>query len=584
MRTSRFLLTTLKETPADAQLASHRLMLRAGLIRPVARGIYTWLPLGLIVMKKVMHIVRDEMDKIGAQELLMPTIQPAELWHKSDRWHAYGKELLTLTDRHEHAYCYGPTHEEVITDLLCHELRSYKQLPVCFYQIQGKFRDEIRPRFGVMRSREFYMKDAYSFHLDRSSLQETYDAMHAAYCRIFTRLGLQFRPVIADSGSIGGDISHEFQVLARAGEDRIALSDKSDYAANIELAEALAPDVVRAEPTVPMQTVNTPHARSIEAVCDVLQIPSTQTIKTLIVHGTQTPLVALCLRGDHQLNEIKAARLSQVATPLQLASETAIEQAIGCTPGYVGPVELTLPVIVDRSAAVMSDFVCGANANHTHLKGVNWQRDLPEPIVADLRQVVDGDPSPDGEGTLSIAHGIEVGHIFQNGDKYSRAMGLQVSDQTGNPITLQTGCYGIGISRVVAAAIEQNHDDEGIIWPMPMAPFHIALIPINPKGDDLVTRVTNRLYQQFQEAGFSVLYDDRDERPGVKFADMALIGIPHRVVVGARNLKQGKVEYKSRSSHGPHCDPENVMVSRIIEFIREKDSCNQHGWGGQSYF
>ena len=575
MRTSEFLLTTLKETPADAELVSHRLMLRAGLIRPVARGIYTWLPLGLIVLKKVMHIVRDEMDKIGAQELLMPTIQPAELWQKSGRWDVYGKELLTLEDRHQRQYCYGPTHEEVITNLLCHELRSYKQLPMCFYQIQSKFRDEIRPRFGVMRSREFYMKDAYSFHLDQTSLQETYDAMHAAYCRIFTRLGLQFRAVIADSGSIGGDVSHEFQVLARAGEDRIALSDQSDYAANVELAEAVAPNTPRAQPTMTMQTVNTPNTRSIEAVCNLLQISPTQTIKTLIVHGTKTPLVALCLRGDHLLNDIKAAQLPEVASPLQLASDDEIQKAIGCTSGYIGPVNVNCPVIADRTAVVMNDFVCGANSDHTHLKGVNWQRDLAEPKVADLRQVVTGDLSPDGKGTLSIAYGIEVGHIFQNGDKYSRPMGLQVSDQQGKNVVPQTGCYGIGISRIVAAAIEQNHDEDGIIWPAPMTPFQVALIPINPKGGDLVNKMCERLYEQLCDAGLTVLYDDRNERPGVKFADVALIGIPHRVVVGERNLKQGEVEYKSRSSNRPHCQPENINVSRIIEFIQEKISCEQ---------
>ena len=575
MRTSEFLLTTLKETPSDAELASHRLMLRAGLIRPVARGIYTWLPLGLIVLKKVMHIVRDEMDNIGAQELLMPTIQPAELWHKSGRWDAYGKELLTLEDRHQRQYCYGPTHEEVITHLLCHELRSYKQLPVCFYQIQSKFRDEIRPRFGVMRSREFYMKDAYSFHLDQASLQKTYDAMHAAYSRILTRLGLQFRAVIADSGSIGGDVSHEFQVLARAGEDRIALSDQSDYAANVELAEAIAPNAPRAQPAMTMQTVNTPDTRSIEAVCDQLKIPPTQTVKTLIVHGTQTPLVALCLRGDHLLNDIKAAQLPEVASPLQLASDDEIQKAIGCAAGYIGPVNLNLPIIADRTAAIMSDFVCGANANHTHLKGVNWQRDLAEPKVADLRQVVTGDPSPDGKGNLSIAYGIEVGHIFQNGEKYSRPMGLQVSDQQGKNIVPQTGCYGIGISRIVAAAIEQNHDEEGIIWPAPMAPFQVALIPINSKSSELVNQICERLYTDFCDAGLTVLYDDRDERPGVKFADVALIGIPHRVVVGERNLKEGEVEYKSRSSNRPHCQPENINVSRILEFIQEKIACEQ---------
>ncbi|MCD6055801.1 MAG: proline--tRNA ligase [Gammaproteobacteria bacterium] len=566
MRTSQFLLATLKETPADAELVSHQLMLRAGMIRQLTSGIYSWLPLGLRVLKNVMEIVREEMDAIGAQEILMPSVQPAELWIESGRWHAYGKELLTFTDRHEREYCYGPTHEEVVTDLLRYELRSYKQLPACFYQIQTKFRDEIRPRFGVMRSREFCMKDAYSFHIDAASLKETYDALYNAYSKIFTRLGLRFRAVLADTGSIGGDVSHEFQVLAEAGEDCIAVSDQSDYAANIELAKAIPPSTPRAKPGKPLSEVRTPNIRSIDALSHFLQIEPKQTLKTLIVHGKDTPLVALCLRGDHQLNEVKAAHLPQVASPLQFANDAEILKTTGCLPGYVGPVGLTIPVIVDHSAAALSNFICGANKNDMHLQSVNWERDLPEPVTADLRQVVEGDLSPDGKGHLSLVRGIEVGHIFQNGDKYTRAMKFTVLNEQGQAVTVLSGCYGIGVSRIVAAAIEQHHDDKGIIWPEAMAPFQIALIPIQAKRSQRLREACDALYQQLKDTGFTVLYDDRDERPGVMFADMELIGIPHRIVLSERGIDANSVEYKSRTND----TTVNIKMDKIASFLKEK--------------
>jgi prolyl-tRNA synthetase len=565
MRTSRFPLQTLKDTPADAEIASHRLMLRAGLIRRLASGLYTWLPLGLRVLRKVEAIVRDEMDRAGALEVLMPAVQPAELWQESGRWDKYGPELLRLKDRHQRDFCFGPTHEEIITDLARAELRSYRQLPVNFYQIQTKFRDEIRPRFGVMRAREFLMKDAYSFHADHVSLGQTYAAMHAAYCRIFRRCGLNFRAVLADTGSIGGSASHEFHVLADSGEDAIAFSDRSDYAANVELAEALAPVGDRPAPTAPLTTVDTPGQHSIAEVSAFLGVPASRTAKTLIVEGSEPgAVVALVLRGDHELNAIKAEKLPGVGSPLRLASDDAVRAAAGCPPGSVGPVGLETPVIVDRAAAALADFVCGANREGQHLTGVNWGRDLPEPAVADLRNVVAGDPSPDGLGSLVIARGIEVGHIFQLGTKYSEAMKATVLDEQGRNVTMIMGCYGIGVSRVVGAAIEQHNDDKGIVWPVGIAPFQVVLVPMQYHRSHRVREETERLYQELLDAGIDVLLDDRDARPGVMFADAELIGIPHRVVVGERGIDDGRVEYRGRR------DTDNTMIARgeIVPFLR----------------
>jgi prolyl-tRNA synthetase len=565
MRTSRFPLQTLKDTPADAEIVSHRLMLRAGLIRRLASGLYTWLPLGLRVLRKVEAIVRDEMDRAGALEVLMPAVQPAELWQESGRWDKYGPELLRLKDRHQRDFCFGPTHEEIITDLARAELRSYRQLPVNFYQIQAKFRDEIRPRFGVMRAREFLMKDAYSFHADHASLQQTYDAMHAAYSRIFRRCGLNFRAVLADTGSIGGSASHEFHVLADSGEDAIAFSDGSDYAANVELAEALAPAGGRPTPGAPLATVDTPGQHSIAEVSAFLGVPASRTAKTLIVEGSEPgTVIALVLRGDHELNAIKAEKVPGVASPLRLASDEAVRGATGCLPGSVGPVGLTISVVVDRAAAALADFVCGANRDGQHLTGVNWGRDLPEPQVADLRNVVAGDPSPDGRGTLVIARGIEVGHIFQLGTKYSEAMKATVLDEQGRNVTMIMGCYGIGVSRVVGAAIEQHNDEKGIVWPVGIAPFQVVLVPMQFHRSHRVREATERLYEELQTAGIDVLLDDRDARPGVMFADAELIGIPHRVVVGERGIDDGKVEYRSRR------DTDNTMIARgeIVPFLR----------------
>ena len=565
MRTSRFPLQTLKDTPADAEIASHRLMLRAGLIRRLASGLYTWLPLGLRVLRKVEAIVRDEMDRAGALEVLMPAVQPAELWQESGRWDKYGPELLRLKDRHQRDFCFGPTHEEIITDLARAELRSYRQLPVNFYQIQTKFRDEIRPRFGVMRAREFLMKDAYSFHADHASLEQTYAAMHAAYCRIFRRCGLNFRAVLADTGSIGGSASHEFHVLADSGEDAIAFSDRSDYAANVELAEALAPVGDRPAPTAPLTTVDTPGQHSIAEVSAFLGVPASRTAKTLIVEGSEPgAVVALVLRGDHELNAIKAEKLPGVGSPVRLASDDAVRAAAGCPPGSVGPVRLETPVIVDRAAAALADFVCGANREGQHLTGVNWGRDLPEPAVADLRNVVAGDPSPDGLGSLVIARGIEVGHIFQLGTKYSEAMKATVLDEQGRNVTMIMGCYGIGGSRVVGAAIEQHNDDKGIVWPVGIAPFQVVLVPMQYHRSHRVREETERLYQELLDAGIDVLLDDRDARPGVMFADAELIGIPHRVVVGERGIDDERVEYRGRR------DTDNTMIARgeIVPFLR----------------
>ncbi|HIQ39664.1 MAG TPA: proline--tRNA ligase [Sulfurivirga caldicuralii] len=569
MRTSKLLLATTREVPADAQVISHQLMLRAGMIRRLASGLYTWLPLGLRVLHKVERIIREEMDAAGAQELLMPVVQPAELWQASGRWDEYGPELVRFKDRHERDFVLGPTHEEVITDLVRREIRSYKQLPANFYQIQTKFRDEIRPRFGVMRAREFIMKDAYSFHLDQACLQQTYQLMYETYNRIFTRLGLDFRAVLADTGAIGGDASHEFHVLAESGEDAIAFSSESDYAANVELAEAVAPNTERPAPTQPLKKVHTPQVRTIEQVCDFFKVNAHQVLKTLIVKGAnpETPWVALCLRGDHELNEIKAEKHPLVAAPLEFAPDEAV-RALGSAPGSIGPVGLELPIIVDRSAAVMADFISGANTADHHYTGTNWDRDAQMTEMADLRNVVEGDPSPDGKGVLKIRRGIEVGHIFQLGDKYTKALNATVLNEQGKASVLQMGCYGIGVSRVVAAAIEQNHDDQGIIWPDAIAPFQVALVPMQMHKSPRVREFTEALYRNLTAAGIEVLFDDRQERPGVMFTDMELIGIPHRLVVGDRGLDKGIVEYKHRRTGEqidlPADDVVNALMSRLM--------------------
>ncbi|WP_258807005.1 proline--tRNA ligase [Pseudidiomarina sp. CB1] len=549
MRTSHYLLGTLKETPADAEVISHQLMLRAGMIRKVAAGLYTWTPTGLRVLRKVEAVVREEMERAGALEVLMPMVQPADLWEESGRWEDYGPELLRLKDRNQRDFVLGPTHEEVISELVRKEVNSYKQLPLNLFQIQTKFRDEIRPRFGVMRAREFIMKDAYSFHLDQASLQASYDAMHAAYCRIFERLGLDYRPVIADTGSIGGSSSHEFHVLADSGEDDIAFSDSSDYAANVELAEAVAPATERPAPSAAMEKVATPNAKTIDALVEQFKLPITQTVKTLIVHGSEEgKLVALMVRGDHTLNEIKAAKLEQVASPLVFASDEEIRAAIGAGPGSLGPVGLPLELVIDRSVAVMADFGAGANEDGFHFFNINWERDVPLPVVADLRNVVEGDPSPCGQGNLQIKRGIEVGHIFQLGKKYSDAMKVGVLTETGKHENLLMGCYGIGVSRIVAAAIEQNHDKFGITWPEALAPFQVAIVPMNMHKSVRVQEIAEQLYSELKAAGVDVLFDDRKERPGVMFADMELIGIPHQIVIGERNLDEQAVEYKNRRS------------------------------------
>jgi len=567
MRTSTYLLATLKEVPADAEVISHQLMLRAGLIRKLAAGLYTWLPLGLRVLRKVENIVREEMDKAGAQEVLMPAVQPAELWQESGRWEQYGPELLRLTDRHEREFCFGPTHEEIITDLIRREIRSYKQLPANFYQIQTKFRDEIRPRFGIMRAREFLMKDAYSFHISQDSLQETYDVMYATYSNIFKRLGLKFRAVLADTGSIGGSLSHEFHVLAESGEDAIAYSDSSDYAANVELAPAAAPDMDRPKPQSPsFASMDTPDQHTIEEVSQFLNVTPNQCVKTLLVHGEEGGLVALILRGDHTLNAIKAEKHPKVATPLTFASNDQIKQSIGCEIGSIGPVGLTIPIIADLSVAKMADFVCGANKDGQHLVGVNWERDLPEPETMDLRNVEIGDPSPDGKGKLGIARGIEVGHIFQLGQKYSEAMQASVLDEKGKNTIMTMGCYGIGVSRIVSSAIEQNHDDRGIIWPDAIAPFQVAILPMNMHKSLRVKEVAEKLYADLRQVGIDVLFDDRKERAGVMFADMELIGIPHRFVIGERGLDNNTVEYKGRKDK----DPQHINLEEAMSFIQSK--------------
>jgi prolyl-tRNA synthetase len=568
MRLSQFPLATLKETPADAEIISHQLMLRAGMIRKQAAGVYSWLPLGLRVLRKVEAIIREEMNRAGALELSMPAVQPAELWQESGRWDQYGPELLRLRDRHQREFCFGPTHEEVITDIARHELRSYKQLPVNYYQIQTKFRDEIRPRFGVMRAREFLMKDAYSFHADQSSLEATYQVMYQTYASIFTRLGMDFRAVRADSGAIGGSVSHEFHVLADSGEDAIAFSTEGEFAANVEAAEALAPAGAHPSPAMEMQRRETPGRHSIDEVSGFLQIRPENCLKTLLVVGTESNVVALVLRGDHELNVVKAEKLPDIATPLEFATEEQIRTTAGCAAGSLGPVGLEVPVIADRAAACACDFVCGANEDGVHFSGVNWGRDLPEPEVADLRNVVAGDPSPDGRGTLAIARGIEVGHIFQLGTKYSEAMQARVLDEQGREVPMIMGCYGIGVSRIVAAAIEQNHDDKGMIWPLAIAPFQVALLPMNMKKSQRVREATEALYANLCAAGLDVLLDDREARPGVMFADMELIGIPFRVVVGERNLDRDMLEYKARRDEASRDIPYEDIVTFLLDKVR----------------
>jgi len=547
MRLSRFHLATVKEVPADAEIASHRLMLRTGMIRKLAAGIYTWSPLGLRVLGKVANIVREEMNRAGAIEILMPSIQPKELWEETGRWEKFGGQLLKIKDRKEAAYCYGPTHEEVITDYARNELKSYKQLPLNFYQIQTKFRDEIRPRFGVMRAREFLMKDAYSFHLTQDCLAREYRSMYETYGRIFTRLGLEYRAVQADTGAIGGNASHEFQVLADSGEDAIAFSAGSDYAANVEMAEALAPADSRPPASQALERVATPTQKTIDEVTAFLGIEPAQCIKTILVRGAEG-LVALCLRGDHEINEVKAAKLAELPGESVLADEGEILRATGTRPGFIGPAGLpdSIPVIVDRSASVLADFVCGGNQDGTHYRGANWGRDARVTRIADIRKVVEGDPAPDGSGALKIARGIEVGHVFQLGSKYAEAMGATVLDDTGKAQVMQMGCYGIGVSRIVAAAIEQNHDEAGIVWPEPMAPWRIAICPINAAQNEQVRDAATKLYDEFSARGIEVLLDDRGLRPGPMFADIELIGIPHRVVISERGLAAGTFEYRNR--------------------------------------
>lgn len=551
MRTSQYLLSTLKETPANAEVISHQLMLRAGLVRNLASGLYTWLPTGLKVLRKVENIVREEMERAGALEVLMPMVQPADLWEESGRWEDYGPELLRLNDRHNRPFVLGPTHEEVITKLVANEVSSYKQLPLNVYQIQSKFRDEIRPRFGIMRGREFLMKDAYSFHLTDECLEKTYKVMFDAYCRIFDRLGLDYRPVIADTGSIGGEASHEFHVLADSGEDDIAFSDVSDFAANIEKAEALAPTGERPAATQALTEVATPNVKTMEDLADFLKVDINTTAKTLLVLGKEikgqaTPVIALVLRGDHQLNEIKAEHLPLVASPLTFASDEQIEAAAGCNAGSIGPVGLNIPVIVDRSAAHLADFVCGANKNDVHFTGANWDRDCTEYSVEDIRNVVEGDPSPCGQGNIVIKRGIEVGHIFQLGQKYAQAMNCGVLTEEGKNQILTMGCYGIGVSRIVAAAIEQNHDKYGIKWPTAIAPYQVAIVPMNMAKSARVKETAEALYEKLQQAGIEVIFDDRKERPGVMFADHELIGTPLLLVIGERNLDNQELEVKNR--------------------------------------
>ena len=566
MRASKYYLHTLKETPADAEIVSHQLMLRAGMIRRLAAGIYSWMPLGLRVLRRIENIVRTEMNAAGAMEVLLPAVQPAELWQESRRWEEYGPELLRLRDRHERDFCFGPTHEEVITDIARREIKSYRQLPVNLYQIQTKFRDEIRPRFGVMRAREFIMKDAYSFDLSPGGMAASYDRMYDAYRRIFDRLGLDYRSVEADTGAIGGSQSMEFHVLAASGEDAIAFSDGGDYAANVELAETRPVTDERPAPGAECTPVDTPGVRTMDELVRCLDVPLERCLKTLLVEGTEGGLVALVLRGDHELNAIKAERLDAVKAPLTMASDERIREAAGAGAGSLGPVGLGVPVIADHAALPLADFVCGANREGQHLTGVNWGRDLAEPEGADIRNVVEGDPAPDGSGRLHIVRGIEVGHIFQLGTKYSESMEAQVLDEEGRPVEMYMGCYGIGVSRLVAAAIEQGHDDHGIIWPAAIAPFEVALVPINLHKSHRLREAVDRLYGELQAAGIEVLLDDREARPGVKFADMDLIGIPHRVVLSDRGLDAGTAEYKARSDE----DADDIGLDRVVPLLRER--------------
>lgn len=570
MRTSQYLLSTQKETPADAEVISHQLMLRSGMIRKLASGLYTWLPSGLRVLNKVANIVREEMNKAGAVEVLMPVVQPADLWEESGRWDEYGPELLRVKDRHHRDFVLGPTHEEVVTSLVKTEVSSYKQLPLNLYQIQTKFRDEVRPRFGIMRSREFIMKDAYSFHLTQDCLEKTYQDMYQAYCNIFDRLGLAYRPVIADSGAIGGSVSHEFHVLAESGEDAIAFSDNSDYAANVEMAEAIAPSTKRAEANKAIEKVATPNVVTIEQTSQFFNTEAQNLAKTILVLGEpdksgEQGLVALVLRGDHHLNEVKAEKLDGVFSPLTLASEEQVLKATGCSIGSIGPVSINVPIYADRSAAQLSDFICGANETGFHYQGTNWDRDISEYQVVDLRNVNAGDPSPDGKGSLNIKRGIEVGHIFQLGDKYSQSMNCGVLTETGKHQTLTMGCYGIGVTRIVAAAIEQNHDKFGIKWPNAIAPFHVAIIPMNMHKSHRIQEVAEKMYADLVDAGIEVLFDDRKERPGVMFNDMELIGIPHSIVIGERNLDEQKVEYKCRQTG----EKQMLEINQVVEHIRQ---------------
>ncbi len=566
MRASQLLLATLKETPADAEVVSHQLMLRAGMIRMLAAGLYTWLPIGMRVLRKVENIVREEMDRAGAQEVLMPAVQPAEIWRESGRWDEYGPELLRFTDRHAREFCLGPTHEEVITDIARREIRSYKQLPANFYQIQTKFRDEIRPRFGVMRSREFIMKDAYSFGIDKASLKQAYDLMYDAYTRIFTRTGLDFRVVVADSGSIGGSVSNEFHVLAASGEDAIAFSTEGNFAANVELVPAPGPAAGRAPPREELRAVSTPGQTTIGAVAEFLDMPASRLVKTLLVKAEGGGVIALLLRGDHELNLLKAGAVAGVADPVVFASAEDVRQTTGAEPGSIGPVDLEIPVIADNALSAMADFVCGANLPDQHYVGVNWERDLPVANFADLRNVVEGDPDPAGNGVLRIARGIEVGHIFQLGTKYSESMHAMCLDERGKAVPMSMGCYGIGVTRVVAAAIEQNHDDRGIIWPLAIAPFHVALLPMNMHKSVRLREAVAALEGALADNGVQVLVDDRQVRPGVMFADAELIGIPYRVVMSDRGLDEGSVEFKSREGG----ESRNIDLGEAGDFLSQR--------------
>lgn len=571
MRTSQFLISTLKEDPKEAAVESHRLMLRAGMIRQIASGVYTWLPTGMRVLSKVINIVREEMNKTGALEIAMPMVQPADLWKESGRYEKYGPELCRFKDRKQNEFCLGPTHEEVVTDIARREVKSARQLPLCLYQIQNKFRDEIRPRFGVMRGREFLMKDAYSFHTDKESLAKTYQDMYDAYSRVFTRMGLEFRPVEADTGSIGGNHSHEFQALAEAGEDTIAWSDGSNYAANIEMAEALAPEYDREPCADAYSEVATPGCHTVDEAAKALGVESEKVLKSLIVHGNKKEdgkheLVMICLRGNHELNEVKAIKIDGINDPLEMATEEEIAEFTGAHTGSLGPVGFKGRILVDRTADKMSNFACGANKTGFHLINVNWDRDVPNYEVFDLRNVEEGDKSPDGKGTLHLRKGIEVGQVFMLGTKYSEAMKCTVKDENGKDVPMIMGCYGIGVTRAIAAVIEQHHDDRGIIWPESIAPFKVAIIAIKPSKSQIVKDTAEQLYKQLLQAGVEVIYDDRDERPGVMFADMELMGIPHIVTIGEKSLKDGNIEYKLRKTG----EKENIQASNALDIILSK--------------